>query len=156
MPFVAGLKKTAHGAIAGGLSHFPKACAQGGAAAFRRSNRRRAEPSTSPVRQPGPGMRVKTSRPELARVVFFSIVCQSWRAGCWSRGGALERTSPRDERFNSVCGDSRWNTGTSYLQNIEYCRYAYSRFRPVAPRYNQLAKAWNVRKFPWFKKNSFT
>lgn len=101
-------------------------------------------------------MRVKTSRPELARVVFFSIVCQSWLAGCWSRGGALERTLPPDERFNTVCGDLRWNAGTSYLQNIQYCRSAHSRFRPGTPRYNQLANDWNAPKFPWFKKNSFT
>jgi hypothetical protein len=116
-----------------------------------------AEPFRSLRRAPSRGQAraSKRSRPEPARVVFCSIVCQSSRAGCWSRCGRSRERPPGDAliEFSLTRGGMREHR-TSKHRVLRVTHILD--FRPGTRVINRLASTWNARKFPWFMKNSFT
>jgi len=104
---------------------FPNACAPAWRPVLRRSHGRQTGRSDLPGgRRPETAERLKKSRPEPVRVVFFSIVCQSWRRGIDAGSDAGESVRPGRVAFVEFFADSQWNAGTSYLHTD--C----SRFRP--------------------------
>jgi hypothetical protein len=106
---VAGRQKRARGAIEGDLYHFRRHAPEVARLPFDGAVAVRPKLLISPARAyPRPGLRGKRSRPEPARVVFCSIVCQSWRAGCSSRCGR-SRGRPPGEPLCRIFADSRWN-----------------------------------------------